>query len=301
MNKLKKVTSSYRIMKILKLLYQKPRSIDEICFELDADNIGVKKETITKYFSTLRNCGCTVEKRSGKFYLINMPFCINLNQKELETLAYFHKFSQKFNSNLFEEETYSLLSKILKLTNIETHTKYHKILNRTKIQDFIFEKDILKKVSVISNYIEEKSKIKIKYKEENHTIIPKNLLYSKGKFYLKAFFEEENKYKNINISNIEDFVEIGRNRGLTNFTSTTVFKIKDRLAVGYYPYEKEIVQIENNSTKIISNKTQDKNALLKRILKYGVLCEIISPKTEKELFLNSINEMIKNFENPNCY
>ena len=297
MNNLKKVTSSYRIMKILKLLYQKPRSIDEICFELEIDGVGVKKETITKYFLTLRKCGCSVEKRNGKFYLLNMPFCINLNQKELETLAYFQKFSQKFNSKLFEDETQFLLSKLLKLTDIETHTKYHKILNKTKIKDFIFENDILKKISVISNYIEEKSKIKIKCKEQNYMVIPKNLNYNKGKFYLKVFLEEENKYKNINIADIEDFIEIGRNRGLTNFASTTVFKIKDRLAIGYYPYGEEIIQIESDNSKIISNKTQDKDSLLKRILKYGVLCEIVSPKSEKELFLNTVNEMIRNFEN----
>ena len=301
MNNLKKVTSSYRIMKILKLLYQKPRSIDELCFELDANCIGVKKETITKYFSTLRRCGCTVEKRNGKFYLINMPFCINLNQKELETLAYFHKFSQKFHSKLFEEKTHLLLSKLLKLTDIETHTKYHKILNKTKVQDFVIEKNILKKISVVSNYIEEKSKIKIEFKGECHIAIPKNLIYSKGEFYLKIFLEEEDKYKNIKISDIDNFFEIGQNRGRTNFASTTVFKIKDRLAFGYYPYEEEIVQTEEDGSKIVSNKTQDKDTLLKRLLKYGVLCEIISPKSEKELFLNSIDEMIKNFEKPSYY
>ena len=118
MNDLRKVNTSYRIMKILKLLHQKPRSINEICFELDVDNIGVKKETITKYFSTLRSCGCIVEKREGKFYLLNMPFFINLNKEELKTLAYFQKFSQKFNSKLFEEKIQSALSKLLKLSNL---------------------------------------------------------------------------------------------------------------------------------------------------------------------------------------
>ena len=48
------------------------------------------------------------------------------------------------------------------------------------------------------------------------------------------------------------------------------------------------------------NKTQDKNTLFKRILKYGVLGEIISPKDEREMFIQSVNKMIENFEKINC-
>lgn len=66
---MRKINSSYRIIKILKLLHDAPHSLAELSFELDKDGLSVGAKTITKYFLTLRTAGCSIKKRNGKFSL----------------------------------------------------------------------------------------------------------------------------------------------------------------------------------------------------------------------------------------
>ena len=164
---MRKINSSYRIIKILKLLHDTPRSLEELCFELDKDDLSVGPKTITKYFLTLRTAGCSIKKKGGKFYLENIPFFIDLSKKELDALAYFHKFSRKFNSKKFDSKIQSVFSKILKLTYKETKSEYTKTLNEIPITTISSIRARCHEIiGIISNILKDDIRLKIRYSNQ---------------------------------------------------------------------------------------------------------------------------------------
>ncbi len=292
---MRKINSSYRIIKILKLLHEAPYSLEELSFELDKDGLSIGPKTITKYFLTLRTAGCSIKKKNGKFYLENVPFFIDLSKGELNTLAHFQKFSQKFNSKKFDSKIQSVFSKILKLTYKETKSKYTKILNEIPITTIpSIRKRCHEIIGIISNVLKDDFRLKIEYNKELYVIVPKSIRFSKGTAYLNAFEEKSKKYKRFVISNITALSSMGLNKGADNFAFATVFKVKDRLAVNYYAYEKEDVRCEVEGEKLIYNKNQDKLSLIHRCLKYGTNCEIISPESERNFLIREVETMLEN-------
>ncbi len=292
---MRKINSSYRIIKILKLLHDAPYSLEELSFELDKDGLSVGPKTITKYFLTLRTAGCSIKKRNGKFYLENVPFFIDLNKNELNTLAYFQKFSQKFNSKKFDTKIQSVFSKILKITYKETKFKYAKILNKIPITTIpTIRKRCHEIIGIISNILKDDLRLKIQYNDELFVIVPKSIKFSKGTAYLNAYDERSQKYKRFIISNIVALSSMGANKGADNFALATVFKVNGRLAKNYYPYEKETIHHESENEKIIYNKHQDKLSLIHRCLKYGTCCEIISPQSERGFLISEVETMLGN-------
>jgi|GEM_PF-1299487 len=294
MKKLRKLETSYRIMKVLRMLHARPLGLDELCYELDIDEVGVNRETITKYFSTLREVGCVIEKRGGKFWLKHMPLFVNFTQRELETMAIFQKFTQKLQQKRIDDKIQSAFSKILRMTDMKLHEQYHKILNAVKFDDVYIENK--EKLELLSNFFDENSsKLKIKYRGEHFKISPKSFKFGENSVQLFAFNEASKKYENFLLSDIEAIMSLIQSTSAQNFASSTVFKITGRLANGYFPYEGEVVMQTGKDNKNVTSKMQDKAELHARLLKYGELCTLISPRDEVEEFISEIDDMIANY------
>ena len=76
-----------------------------------------------------------------------------------------------------------------------------------------------------------------------------------------------------------------------------VFRIKNRLARNYKIRDWErLDKIEGDGSHIIVNKNEDLNNLLKRIMRYGTECEIISPKFMREEMIELINKTLANYQ-----
>jgi hypothetical protein len=123
---LRKIDTSYRIMKILKLLAQKPRSMNELCVELELEGHEISYDTISKYFSTLREFGCIIAKKNCKFELEALPFFIDLKQSDIEVLANFQRFANQTCQLKQIKSVKSALCKILKMTSQECKNYYNR-------------------------------------------------------------------------------------------------------------------------------------------------------------------------------
>ena len=78
-----------RVFEVIKLLIQKPYSIEElinILSEKENNQNIYTQETIIKYITTLRVMGLDISKEKRKFVLKKYPIDLNLNEKELKTL-----------------------------------------------------------------------------------------------------------------------------------------------------------------------------------------------------------------------
>jgi len=79
--------------------------------------------------------------------------------------------------------------------------------------------------------------------------------------------------------------------------TTIVFRIKNRLARNYKLRDWErLDKIEGDGSHVIVNKNEDLNNLLKRIMRYGTECEIISPKFMREEMIELINRTLAKYQ-----
>jgi len=279
-------------MQIIKLLCEKPRTIEEICCALDMENKGVQKETITKYFSTLREFGCIIKKEKTKFVLKEFPCFIQLNKEDIDTLKLLSSFSKELLSKNQNNKIANIISKIIDKSN----NKYISETDKNFIKENIWGK-YKEKIEIISDLMQENNiKVEITYKEEKITSKILNFKYRKNKIYLLVFDEKKLINRLLLIDNINNIKALSRSALNVNFAKTTVFKLKGRIAKGYVsPYKDEKITYLENGDIIVENQHTDKNILMKRLIKYFDMCEILSPKNERIEFKNNIDNLIKKY------
>ena len=73
--------------------------------------------------------------------------------------------------------------------------------------------------------------------------------------------------------------------------SSVLFKLKGRLAKSYMLKKGEMLLETGDDFIIISNKNEDRELLIRRLLRYYDKCEILYPKTCRERIVELINEM----------
>ena len=78
---------------------------------------------------------------------------------------------------------------------------------------------------------------------------------------------------------------------MINSTGAVTFKLTGRLAHSYVLKEGDIVIQHETDSIIVSNSIEDKDLLLKRLIRYYDACEILYPTVMREKMLNLINEM----------
>ena len=78
---------------------------------------------------------------------------------------------------------------------------------------------------------------------------------------------------------------------------TVVYKLKSRLAKTYKLKEGETSKgLDENGHLVIVNKNEDHRELLKRLMRYGFDCEVISPKSFKAKMKDLINHTLANYK-----
>lgn len=288
--KTKKLSTPLKIIKILKLMTEKPVSLKEIMQSLEEDDNFVNRETITKYFATLRNAGCDIQKKQNKFY-IKYPI-LSLNDTDFDTLADFQKITKSLASKKDYNEFLKFLDKLFSLTDADKISRYKKILQNKEDKNLIDMDRFRDKIESLSDFIQEPAqKIKIIFEDKPYTIIPVKFHYFKKSICLFGYDCSNNVNKNFPIDKIQDIKKIPSMAQSIDFALSTTFKIKGYLKKSYLAKEGEIVSPYDNYL-IVTNKNEDKEALFRRLLKYGTNCEILYPKTDREKFKTMLETLI---------
>ena len=276
------------------MLTEEPRNMSEILLGLESENIFINKETITKYFKTLREAGCFIEKKKNKFY-IKYPI-LNFSADELKTLAEFEKISSNINCKTNYAAFLKFLDKLFVLTHKTEYEKYKKIcLKSNKNKNSWSEKISLKyrdKIEILSRFMDENSAmVKIVYKNKNYTITPISFRYYQDSASIFAYDNKKNVNKNFALDGIEEIKGTPITSTGGDFGLSTTFKITGRLKNNYILKEGEIA-MDSDGALIVTNNKEDKTELFNRLLKYGEYCEILYPKSDRQKFLELVENLI---------
>lgn len=261
------------------MLYDKPHSMTEIIDELYREDILINKETLAKYFKTIRQSGCILRKRQGRFSIESVPFTLDLSDTDAQYLAVFVNLGIGLYGENVQGDLKSAIKKIFSLTNKNAVEKYILSLSKTKNitpLPFIF-KD---KISKLLKYGYDNSKIKILYNDEKLVISHISFKYIDNSVYVHAFNEVSKNYELILLDSIKEIIPTPEISPNSVFAPYTVFELRGRLAKTYTLYEGERVIKVRDDSIVVSNNFEDKNRLIRRLVRYGTLCKIISTKDD---------------------
>lgn len=314
MNKNLKISSTaYRVLLLLKLLNERSYNIDELNRIFLSDPFILKtlsKEVILKYLSTLRSSGYKISKPTAlneyRYHLVEAPIAINLSDNELETIV----ILENYVSGLYQTRLVELYGNFLKnisrylskdsISTMDKFRKTHQGLDESFQDNYAQYQDLIKQFEI---FCKEDQRIIVKYQypcdEEEKDIVlePKLIKYNQNEVFISGYNPIIGERQLINLSYVIEIKQLPIKSKHNNTLSPVIFILKGRVAKGYRLYEDErILESDAESGTIrIAAYVDDKNMLLKRLLKYGDYCEVLYPKSLRENVIALIGNALNNY------
>ncbi len=288
--------AGYRFIELVKELVKRPLSVDEMLaiVEETADN-SYRKELINKYINTLKLLNVPIVKLKDKYYIQRSLESTNYETSDLSVIKFMNESLNNIDALQFKDNLKEALQVVEKSFSDDTYN----LIKNKEIKAYPSIINITKKdenVELYEKYCREKYKLNLQYKNdltgktEKYNVAPLKIIYKKGNAVLFGYCYGTCSYKEFLLSNILKSEQMPQVSTI-NLSGAVTFKLKGRLASSYKLKEGETVLEMGVDYKVISNTLEDKDLILKRLIRYFDSCEILYPKQMKEKMLNLINEM----------
>ncbi len=282
-----------KIFKLLQLLYEDKAYYKDVLaiFSGDEEKCTV---TLNKFLNSLKVFGIKIKKVNGKYKMQNIPFSLKFSMDDLKSVNMLIKLKDNLPKGKTKNNIEDFIKNITRTFDDDTNRLFNEI---TLNKDYSFYyANVREQIEICEKFCEEKYKINIKYYKENHELsafcIPQKVIYDNRSAYLRVLKIKENIYEDIPTTDIISAEQVGK----TEF-STVVYKIKGRLAQAYILKDNEELQkVFPDGSKIIVNRNEPPNKLLKRLARYDFDCVIQSPKVLRDMMKELINDTLKNYE-----
>lgn len=295
MTTIKIANAGYRVLELLKELIKHPLTPTELlkCIEDSTDN-NFRQELVLKYINTLRLLNLNVIKINGKYCLQNSIEKIDYNKQDLSMFLFLQNYSKKINHEYLKDN----LIEVLQLLERTFPYKTKKLISSNKISTYHIKKPLEIRdgnIKKYEKYCEDRQKIDIIYRNENleeifYRLAPVNVIYKKGKAVLVTYNSTENSYIEFFVENIISSKQSPQKHP-NNYSASVLFKLKNRLAKSYIVKKGEIILEYTDDYVIVSNKTEDKELLIRRLLRYYDQCEILYPESCRKRLVELVTQM----------
>lgn len=280
--------SCVRVLEFLKLLTKDDIDIKELDYGNKFKDIEAP-ETFLKYISTLEASEIDVRKIGKKYSLCKFPEELELDDKEINLIVIICK---AFSACCLQKQRIFLDNFLSKLQKSLAESSKQKLLSELKELNIL---TLNRKVAEIANYYQQyvdlAQKLKVTYEGETSIVIPKAVEVYEDRVLLVVYNPKKAENFKYLTQNIEK-IEILPIRAVSvNMLTSVVFAVYGRLVVNYRLRDCERIQTFSDDQKVIINTGEDKKSLLKRLLKYGENCKIISPKFMQQEMLNELQKI----------
>lgn len=296
--------SCLKIFQFIRLLYEDKAYYDDVVAifkdeinEQSANNIQV---TLNKYINTLKIFGMKIVKRNKKYELLNGLYFMDFTNDDLKSLSLLITSITNFPEENVASSVQSVTKEIqmrmngedkIALNNLNSKSKYNLSFYFSNIKDQIKQCESLCKSNL-------QAEITYQLNGKNFHCIcnPIEVIYDSKTAYLKAYDTTKRQNLEIPIGNI---IELQESHGIVKpieISTTVVYRLSGRLAKTYRLKENEYSEgNDNDGYYTIINKNEPYDKLIKRLMRYGANCEIISPKFIREQMLQYIKDSINNY------
>lgn len=299
----KNFDTALRVLEVLKILQQDDYTKTELIEKLkENSNVGsvYTLEAFIKYFNTLESVGFKIKKDKTKYGLSNALLEINLTKEEKELLCNMICESKLIYDKKEKENFKNLISKLNKYL---THHLSKEELSCLFAKEEQSHNDNIHSNLIITlqNYLNDGQQVKIQYQRTKNIVEEliveiKELSERKNGAFVTCYCSNLGVNKKICVDAIISLTQLPKKNTGKSGHSSVIFKLYGRLANVYKlkPYEK-VIDFSNYHLTV-SNYSDDKDALLRRLLKYGVNCKIERPKQIVDEFISMINDILKNLQ-----
>lgn len=281
----KKNASSMQVLKTLSALLEGDFKMEELIDYLNNKESSpiFNNSVISKYINTLRYCGISIPKINNHYYVVKMPFGLQLEENEITLLSVIQ----------------AIVKETMPKNSFKTFDKFVEKINRFSNKKIarIDKKDYILSFELFQRAIRQKRRINLIFKNKYELkCIPLSISHDKNKIFFNVFFKRIRKIDITRLSGIhtlsERFIEPQCN------STTVIFKLKGSLAKRYQirsDYENIVDMATDKSEVVIANKGEDKNVLLSRLMRYDNKCEILTPKSYRDDMKQLIEDTLKNY------
>lgn len=307
-SKTKKIDSCIKMFALLKLLQEDNANFNQVISVISDSKDGIPASdnniysvTLNKYLNTLKLFGLNVKKEHGKYHLINPTYKIELLPEELKGFNIIKDF---INTQSDEENSKKEFNKFIKAFELrlseQTQMKAKQIESENQADFSFYYETSAKQQEICSKFCKEDYKVEIIYFGNGAHIEKKIIAKAQEILYRKKTIKLQVLNLNNMHTNIISLNKIISIKQLPTKTSTNIspnntiaFGIRGRLAKNYTMRKWEYLERIDGEWSIIINRGENEEELIKRILKYGDLCKINSPKDFKDKVLAKFDNMLK--------
>jgi len=299
--------ASYRVFETLKFLIKQPANVTDIIKYLESLNIGngnsYSKGVIYKYIATLKFAGIDIGKQKCKYVIKNLPFKIPFNEDNIHTIALIDNIIEKLPEKNLTKNIKELIYS-LKIRSSADNKYFENIKqNLPQIKLGIPTDKQLKILEKYEKYCNDNLKLCIEYKDIygqkcKINCEPTETKFENNQIYLYCYCELLNEFIQINSKQILNITQTPLKCSTLkkqSLAKSTVYTISGKLVKRYKPRNSEIYNQNTDETITIINKEEAKNKLNMRLMRYGICCEINSPKTERHRIREMIAKTLSNY------
>lgn len=306
----KQITQKYndaciKLFEFLKMLYEGDVDFKKVIdhfSEGNYDGTSNTHVTLNKYLNALKIFGINIKKSNHKYTLKSPVYKMNFTIEDIKSIYLLKRASE----SLPEGKTKELLDAFIRDLTIrfdDASQNTISVLKNTHTMDMEFSNaEMVEQVKLCKKYCQDELKLEVIYTDENGKTVnllcsPKDVAYIKRKICLLAVGSNGSRVYQIPVESIQSLKQTNSKVSDMTVPITIVYRIKNRLARNYKMRDWETLQtLEAGGNKVITNKGEDLNVLLARLMKYGKECEVVSPKFFKEEMLNRINKTLSNYQ-----
>lgn len=304
-NKIKKYNdTATRAIELLKLFFEQDLTIEDAAKILQNNNEfenEIRPESLYKYINTFKLLGIIIEKNKNKYkYSVKeFPFELLLSKEQIEGFNFLteyakHLFQNKdliLTQNVLEKYTY-FTQKLKDITKQKLKQKYSELFS------YKLDKE---KFAIFRQLCKEKQKLSFCYfnldlnSNQKFIVEPWETIITPTGYILKAYNPSSAELQNFYIENISNLKQLPSKIKPVNVKNSVTFKITGRLARSYELKQGERITHFEPEYKIITNTEEDKELLLKRLLRYGTSCKILYPKNFIEKTTTTLKKIKTNY------
>jgi len=293
-----------KIFAFLKLLYEDKAYYNDVIDifkdEAEEQSTNLIQVNLNKYINTLKIFGIKMKKENGKFKLLSSLYSMNFTLDDLKSISILSSSIKNHPDEDIKKEISEVLRNIEFRMNSEDKNTLNIIQSNSPYDFSFYYADIRDQIKQCQQLCKENFLINLTYIQSGEEIrsicTPKEVLYDSKTAYLRVYDSKLKQHLEIpmeNIISIEKMPQIANN---IEMSQTVVYKLKGKLAKTYKVKENEYSNgTDDEGNLIIVNKNEPFNNLIKRLMRYTYSCEVVSPKTVREMMIEAINKTIKNY------
>lgn len=296
----KSFDTGLRILEVLKILLAQDISKRDLINKLKDNPLFENvytQEAFIKYFNTLELLDFKIEKDKTLYKVTEVPSKISFTNKELSVFIDLIRYLKKLHNANLEASIIDAIKKSLKFVDEKAKNEIKAALEE-KAQNVTVNSNV---ISFLESLLADNQIVSITYKKNNDAISTinvelKEIIEKNNTFTIVCYNPMKARNKKILVDSIISVKQLPRKASNISCMNSVVFRLYGRLAKAYKIKSNETALDHSTGCTTISNVGEDKDVLIKRLLKYGEFCEIIRPEDVRRDFIKLTEDILNNLQ-----